>query len=167
MTYLEISWLLGESCLAFANPRYKYQSQSNGVYGRMALRRSLLAETDRRGLMLHNKRAIAASPYLTNLVEGATEELHDEQLLKAKAKRAKVALRPKEPQEKVAYVLQFLYAARTADRELTPPDAVRLAASDSVVEICCRESDAGQSTVRSVQHNIWCHHSYWEDRRRR
>jgi hypothetical protein len=101
------------------------------------------------------------------LVEGATEELHDEQLVKAKAKRAKVALRPKEPQEKVAYVLQFLYAARTADRELTPPDAVRLAASDSVVEICCRESDAGQSTVRSVQHNIWCHHSYWEDRRRR
>ena len=71
---LTIAWLWGETLLAWLNNDYHIVFSSNAVYARMALKRVLLNETDRRAVMINNRRAIEANPYLKNLVSGASAE---------------------------------------------------------------------------------------------
>jgi len=98
------------------NPAYVPQYTGNQIYARMALKRCLLSDVDRRGVMLVNRRAINASPYLKAIALGLSEEEVREKT--AESKRRKTADAPTTPQtaeETLAYIWQHAARAATMD----------------------------------------------------
>lgn len=140
MTHYVATWCLSESLLCWLNPARRPQFSGNQVYARMALRRCLLSDVDRRGLMIVNRRAINASPYLKSLILGLSEEEVRERTREAKRRKGNDASSsPQSPSERQAYVWQHLAAAAAHDdsREalvLKPQDYMVQVVQDTVVK---------------------------------
>ena len=63
MHHLAAAWFLGESQLAWLNPAYTPRFVTNRVYARIALRRTLLSECDRRAVMIVNRLQSTPAPH--------------------------------------------------------------------------------------------------------
>ena len=135
MHHLVSCWLLGESLLAWLNPSYRPKLRSTGVYARMALKRCLLGEGDRRCLMLTCRRHIESDARLRAIGSGADPEKVEELM----SKRARLALSsaPRNDVEKSSYVLQKVLAlARVVDdvpHVITPDVVFAMAKDDALV----------------------------------
>ena len=135
MQHLVASWALGEALLAWLNPLYRPQLRSTGVYARLALKRALLCEGDRRCLMLSCRRHIESDTRLRAMIPGADPE-KVEQLMSKRAQQA-FSSAPRTDAEKEAYVLQKVFGlAATVDdvpRVITVASLTALARADALV----------------------------------
>ena len=146
MHHLAAAWFMGESLLAWLNPSYVPRFETNRVYARMALRRTLVSEADRRVVMLVNRRAIDLCPSLKAL---CSVGLSADKLQELMIKRARTASSgvPKSLPEKEAYVLQKVMAL--AEDHFDVPDVILPGALMSLSE---RDSVV-RGFIRSVQKN--------------
>ena len=128
-------WALGEALLAWLNPLHRPQLRSTGVYARMALKRSLLCEGDRRCLMLSCRRHIESDARLKAMIPGADPE-KVEQLMSRRAQQA-LSSAPRSDAEKESYVMQKALAlAAVVDnlpRVITVASLTALARADALV----------------------------------
>ena len=155
MSNLAKSWCVGECLLAFVNPAYKIQWKTNPLYGRQALWRSFLSESDRRALFVNNCRAIAANPYLKALAEGMSEEKVEEKVEETKQKAA----RPETEAQKLAYTLQAIYQHLSPAREMTLATCDTMKANDkNLRQIWKYQSNIRDSFSKlSTEHGLVTH----------
>lgn len=92
----------------------------------MALRRSFLTESDRRGLQLHVKRAIQASAHLLALSEGASKETQENTLEENRVKQTRTGSKPAPPAQKNAFLMQAFFTHAGTTREITATTALNL-----------------------------------------
>ena len=93
MHHLAAAWFTGESLLCWLNPLYAPAFRTNRVYARIALKRTLVGEADRRVVMLTNRRHIEATPMLRQLCSAGCD---GEKMWEAASKRSRCA-NPSEP----------------------------------------------------------------------
>ena len=135
LTALTIVWEMSESLQSWINPHYTVKTTTNPIYARMALHRTLLGEIDRRAVMVQNKRHIAANPYLTNLVSGASAEEMGEFMAQKKHKSGSSAALsgPKCNEQRNALAMQMLFklASQSQTRCIDPADALHMFRNDT------------------------------------
>ena len=136
MHHLAAAWCTGESLLSWLNDRYVPIFRSNRVYARIALKRTLIGEADRRVVMLSNRRQIEANPYLKQICSAGADA---QRLAEVAAKRGRgsSASHPRTEEQKLAYVFQqILRLARQQHGHadvVSPEDFMALKDSDRTV----------------------------------
>jgi hypothetical protein len=122
MSHYATVWALSESLLCWLNDLRVPNFRGNQVYARMALHRCLISDIDRRCLMVVNRRAINASPYLKAIVLGlSAEEVREKD---QEAKRRKVGIHeaalkvPQGSNQVKVYIWQHVERAATMDAAL-------------------------------------------------